>query len=198
MDKCKINIAVIEPSQIVYEGIYSVLMKCQKNYFVSRANDLRELADNYTKTKYNVAIVNPSVIQNKINVFLKLKKELQEISWIGLLYSFFDKMLFDYFDETFSITDSIESISHKISRNCVFCNCREQSCKELTAREIEILLFLTRGLTNKEIADKLNISIHTVITHRKKLCEKTSIKSLPGLTIYAISKKLISVDPLDY
>jgi DNA-binding CsgD family transcriptional regulator len=54
---------------------------------------------------------------------------------------------------------------------------------------------MVKGFANKEIADTLNISIHTVISHRKNITEKTGIKSLSGLTIYAITKKII---PLDY
>ncbi len=49
-------------------------------------------------------------------------------------------------------------------------------------------------MANKLIADKLNISINTVITHRKNISQKTGIKSISGLTIYAVVKKLISID----
>jgi DNA-binding CsgD family transcriptional regulator len=55
---------------------------------------------------------------------------------------------------------------------------------------------LVQGHSNKEIADKLSISIYTVITHRKNLSEKVGIKSLPGLTIYAISKNIIHVEKM--
>jgi DNA-binding CsgD family transcriptional regulator len=67
--------------------------------------------------------------------------------------------------------------------------------EDLSDREIEVLVQLVKGLANKEIADKLNISIHTVISHRKNITDKTGIKSLPGLTIYAITNKIV---PLDY
>ena len=56
----------------------------------------------------------------------------------------------------------------------------------LSAREIEVLVLITKGLINKEIADKLNISLTTVITHRKNITEKLGIKSVSGLTIYAV------------
>lgn len=56
----------------------------------------------------------------------------------------------------------------------------------LSAREIEVLILITKGLINKEIADKLNISLTTVISHRKNITEKLGIKSVSGLTIYAV------------
>ena len=57
---------------------------------------------------------------------------------------------------------------------------------ELSAREIEVLVLITKGHINKEIAEKLNISLTTVISHRKNITEKLGIKSVPGLTIYAV------------
>lgn len=62
---------------------------------------------------------------------------------------------------------------------------------KLSAREIEILSAVAQGLLNKEIAGKFNISIHTVITHRKNIVRKTGIKTIAGLTAYAILNNLI-------
>ena len=61
----------------------------------------------------------------------------------------------------------------------------------LSAREIEILTAVARGMLNKEIAAEYNISIHTVITHRKNIVRKTGIKTIAGLTAYAILNNLI-------
>ncbi len=57
---------------------------------------------------------------------------------------------------------------------------------ELSAREKEVLRLLVAGKINKEIADELCISINTVITHRKNITAKTGIKSVSGLSIYAL------------
>ena len=61
----------------------------------------------------------------------------------------------------------------------------------LSAREIEILAGVAQGLLNKEIAAKYNLSIHTVITHRKNIARKTGIKTIAGLTAYAILNNLV-------
>ena len=66
---------------------------------------------------------------------------------------------------------------------------------KLSSREIEILAGVAQGLLNKEIATKYNISIHTVITHRKNIARKTGIKTIAGLTAYAILNNLIDVEP---
>lgn len=61
----------------------------------------------------------------------------------------------------------------------------------LSSREIEILVGVAQGLINKEIAAKYNLSIHTVITHRKNIARKTGIKTIAGLTAYAILNNLV-------
>lgn len=65
---------------------------------------------------------------------------------------------------------------------------------KLSAREIEVLVLITKGLINKEIADKLNIGLTTVITHRKNITEKLGIKSVSGLTIYAVMNGYVEAD----
>lgn len=64
--------------------------------------------------------------------------------------------------------------------------------KELSAREIEVLREVAQGITNKEIADRLNISLNTVLTHRKNITAKLGIKTVSGLTFYAIMHGYLS------
>ena len=66
--------------------------------------------------------------------------------------------------------------------------------KTLTAREVEVLVKVVEGYINKEIADLLNISITTVISHRKNITEKLGIKSVSGLTIYAVMNGYVDVN----
>ena len=65
--------------------------------------------------------------------------------------------------------------------------------KTLTAREKDVLVCVAKGLINKEIADQLNISIHTVITHRKNITRKTGIRTVAGLTVYALLNNLLEI-----
>ena len=63
----------------------------------------------------------------------------------------------------------------------------------LSQREKEIVICVVKGMTNKEIAEKLFLSIHTVITHRRNISKKLQIHSAAGLTIYAIVNKLVTL-----
>ncbi|MDR2921408.1 MAG: LuxR C-terminal-related transcriptional regulator [Tannerella sp.] len=67
----------------------------------------------------------------------------------------------------------------------------------LSTREIDVLQLIVRGSTNKDIADKLCISLNTVLTHRKNITSKLGIKTIPGLTFYAITNGIISGDEIE-
>jgi len=73
----------------------------------------------------------------------------------------------------------------------------EDEHNALSDREQEVLVLVAKGLLNKEIADKLNISINTVITHRKNITRKTGIKTVPGLTVYAILSGLVDINAIE-
>ena len=67
----------------------------------------------------------------------------------------------------------------------------------LSPREKEILVCVAKGMINKEIADALNISIHTVISHRKNITRKTGIKTVAGLTVYALLNNLLDIGSVE-
>lgn len=69
--------------------------------------------------------------------------------------------------------------------------------KDLSGREIEVLQLIVKGITNKEIADKLSISLNTVLTHRKNITAKLGIKTVSGLTFYAIMNGIVSGDDIE-
>ena len=68
--------------------------------------------------------------------------------------------------------------------------------KILSNREIEVLSLIVQGLINKEIAEKLNISLTTVITHRKNIMDKLGMKSVSALTIYAVMHGYIDINKI--
>ena len=72
----------------------------------------------------------------------------------------------------------------------------EEPQEQLSNRETEIIACLVTGMTNKQIADKLSISINTVLTHRKNISKKLDIRSVAGLTIYAIAHDIVKLDDI--
>lgn len=81
-------------------------------------------------------------------------------------------------------------VSVKISN---MINRTPSSSETLSEREKDVIISLVQGMTNKEIADDLCISINTVITHRRNIARKLQIHSAAGLTIYAIVNNLVDI-----
>mgnify|MGYP006306447193 FL=1 len=67
----------------------------------------------------------------------------------------------------------------------------------LSERETEVLKQVARGFTNQQIAERLFISKHTVISHRKNITSKLGIKTVSGLTVYAVLNNLIPKDQIE-
>ena len=112
---------------------------------------------------------------------------------IGALNAAYPQEIIEQFDSCFTINDSPSQIVSKIRSALTLSE--QETDKEspivLSAREIEILTEVAKGLTNKEIADRLSISVFTVTTHRKNITQKLGIHSIAGLTVYAVMNHLI-------
>lgn len=101
------------------------------------------------------------------------------------------------FEDHCAIEDDIlrPAISHRTST--VSRRHQLPETEELSEREKDVLVQVVHGLSNKEIADVLCISTHTVISHRKNIARKLNIHSTAGLTIYAIVNKLVDINTLE-
>ena len=73
---------------------------------------------------------------------------------------------------------------------------RKDKLETLSQREKDIIACVTKGMSNKEIADTLYLSVHTVTTHRRNISNKLQIHTTAGLTIYAISNKLVNIEEI--
>ena len=102
------------------------------------------------------------------------------------------------YDGHFSICDDTDTIGEHIGR-LLHTEGEEDDAGEadvLSQREKEIVTCVVKGMTNKAIADKLFLSIHTIITHRRNIARKLQIHSPAGLTIYAIVNKLVALEDI--
>ena len=119
------------------------------------------------------------------------------IKCIALQGALLDTTLLNKYDGVISIFDDMDTITGKIlqllQRDSGNEDIEEES-ESLSYREKEIVVCVVKGMTNKEIASKLCLSIHTVITHRRNIVRKLQIHSPAGLTIYAIVNKLVELD----
>jgi DNA-binding NarL/FixJ family response regulator len=191
-----VNIVIVEVSSIVSEGLSAIFNKSGLKCTLSFSSSLNEAELQITKNKSELVIINPSFIQNSPKPFNTLKCQFRNVKWVGLQYNFYDQKTLSLFDAIITISDSPESIGSIIKKLLAGENQHMSGSSQdvLSEREIDVLKLLATGMANKEIADKLNISTNTVITHRKNISQKTGIKSVSGLTIYAVVQKLVSIE----
>ena len=192
-----INIILVESSPILAEGLAGILNKSELKCQITIIPSLEDIEQILLRKKYDILIVNPSFILSNPKCFKTIKNHDNNLKIIGLINAWYDPKNLYLFDALITITDSPETIVTCIKKMIQDSSQTEQNTmQELSNRETDVLKLLAKGLANKEIADKLNISTHTVITHRKNISQKTGIKSISGLTIYAVVQKLVSIDSL--
>lgn len=97
---------------------------------------------------------------------------------------------------------TVEKLEQNLQAGCVSIKSDDEQLSEsekletLSQREKEIIVCVAKGLSNKEIANELNLSIHTVTTHRRNICAKIQIHTPAGLTIFAIANKLVRIQDI--
>ena len=90
----------------------------------------------------------------------------------------------------------LEQHAHAHGKSLPMPQMSQTSQKVLSDREIEVLTLIVKGYINKEIADRLNVSLSTIITHRRNITEKLDRKSVGALTIYAVMHGYVDISEL--
>ncbi len=196
----KWKILIAEPSQIIVEGLQNIMHDCPRLEVVSTADDLSMLEERVTSHHPDIVILNPCLLpyssQMPANVIFS-----EDTFAVALVYQYFEPAFLKNFDAIIDIRDTKQNILstllnlEKDGENKKGGVASDAS--ELTKRERDILVLVAKGLMSKEIAEQLNISIHTVISHRKNITKKTGIKSVAGLAVYAMLNNLMTDTVID-
>ena len=189
----KILIAVAESSVIVRSGLVSVLKRLPDMEVevveVTSKDGIRHCMEMHTP---QILIVNPQ-LEGWFDVDAFRQCYKQDVKLVSLLCSMVDSSQLKGYDERVTLFDDMASLEKKITELLNIADEEEPDQDALSQREKEIVGCIVRGMTNKEIAEKLFISVHTVMTHRKNITRKIQIHSAAGLTIYAIVNKLVEL-----
>lgn len=95
-----------------------------------------------------------------------------------------------------SIYESPESIKDKI-KSLLEPTSTDTRGNDLSPREKEVILGVVKGLSNKEIAAEMNVSVNTIMTHRRNIASKLQVHSPAGLTIFAIATGMVKIDEVE-
>ncbi|MFO7864205.1 MAG: hypothetical protein R6U85_09415, partial [Salinivirgaceae bacterium] len=116
MDKCRRNIVVLEPSRIIYEGLYTSISKSEYDYSFFYADSLVELETLMLKRDISIVLINPSVVQNRLKEFVNCKTKHTETRWIGIIYAYYDSSILKEFDTLFPITEDISRQAYEYEK----------------------------------------------------------------------------------
>jgi DNA-binding CsgD family transcriptional regulator len=189
-------LVIVEPSDLVFEGLYALIKQHGIPVKVKRCDHPEEILSLSPDDDPLLVILNPVLVLNRHKWFLQMVQQHPATKWFALVYCHFTRDIFTLFHGQIDISSSGAEIARQINEILEASSVAESPSEQLTERERDVLLLLVQGLQNKEIADRLHISIHTVISHRKNITQKTGIRSQAGLVIWAISNKLIPIESL--
>ncbi len=194
-----LKIVIAESSVIIRSGL-AVVLRRLPNLSVQPV----EIATPESLTHYmqmhtpNIVIANPNFGGWFDLTTFKAAHEKSGIRYMALISSVTDPNMLKAYDGHFSICDDLDTIAAQINQILHTEEPEEENGEQdvLSQREKEIVTCVVKGMTNKAIADKLFLSIHTIITHRRNIARKLQIHSPAGLTIYAIVNKLVALEDI--
>ncbi len=186
------EIAIIEKNTLTALGLQMILEELIPNIIIRIFSSFESLIDD-TPDMYAHYFVSTSIYFEHTSFFLERRPKTIVLSagepqiQPGVPY-------LNTYQPQEKLIKAFMSIRNKGHEMSSFHHKNYNAENSLTTREIEVLVLVTKGLINKEIAEKLNISLTTVISHRKNITEKLGIKSVSGLAIYAVMNGFIDAD----
>lgn len=194
------KILILEPSVLIAEGLRHVIDNFA-GYDVcgiirNQEGDIWSKIDDFNA---DLVIADPSVFDNRDRAGAHdMIKGIANAPVMALISAAADAAYASTYDGTIYLSDTSDDIEQKISTVMKAAPAEQRGeGEELSSREKEILVCVAKGMLNKEIADHFNISIYTVITHRKNITRKTGIKTVAGLTVYALLNNLIDMNAME-
>jgi DNA-binding NarL/FixJ family response regulator len=189
-----IKIIIAESSPIISSGLSSFFNDMNQIAVASIVDNIDDLQDKIIMHSPDVLIINPMMLGCMLNTFVKqMTQNHPNINRVALVTSYVDKNILKNFKEVVELNDNKQKVINKmlnLQNNNDETSAQNESV-DLSNREVDVLVCVAKGMTNKDISDMLNISVHTVITHRKNIVKKTGIKSVSGLTVYALLNNLV-------
>ena len=188
------KILLIEPSQIIIAGLSALIEQCNSFTVAAALPDLSHYSASRYKA-YDMVIINPMVVNLDQRSNIKLLLALpSSTAVIAVTYNPLNEEALLQYDGYIYLCDNKEQISRKLNKATGKpSSAHKADSSSLSSRERSILAAVAKGKTNKEIAEEFNISIYTVVTHRKNISHKLGISTISGLTVYAILNKLVNI-----
>ena len=192
------KIAIIDPNTLSVLGLKSILQNVMPIMTVDTYGSFTELEANHPEQYFHYFVAMNVVLENKPFFLAQRKKTIVltlSLDTTSLLSEFHSLCINVPESELVRSLLALEQHAHGHGQNLPAMPKALQQ-KILSDREIEVMALIVQGFINKEIADKLNISLSTVITHRKNIMDKLGFKSVSALTIYAVMHGYVDINSI--
>ena len=192
------SVGIVVPYDMLAQGLRLVIDELKDFEVVTVVSDhCQFFIERIILSHPDILIVDPDILDFKKRGDVEnIMEETDCKHIVALSAHYINPDILKRYHAIIDISDNQDRINNKLKK-LVQTERVETESNELTSREREILVSIAKGMMNKEIADKHNLSIHTVITHRKNITKKTGIKSVSGLTVYAILNNLIDIQDIE-
>lgn len=192
----KLTFIIAEKSYIVRTGLLKIINNFHEISVIKEVDNLNSTIKSVNKLNPDFLIINIKLIEDAHEDIRKIFAKNIQTKFIIFVGTKRTHEHFTFFNEQISIDDEKTEISKKIQALIATKRPQNEQAESegLSEREKEVLRQVAMGKTNKEISEILFISTHTVITHRKNITGKLEIKTVAGLTVYAILNNIIDID----
>lgn len=192
----KLTYIIAEKSYIVRTGLLKIINNFHEISVIKEVDNLNSTIKSVNKLNPDFLIINIKLIEDAHEDIRKIFAKNIQTKFIIFVGTKRTHEHFTFFNEQISIDDEKTEISKKIQALIATKRPQNEQAESegLSEREKEVLRQVAMGKTNKEISEILFISTHTVITHRKNITGKLEIKTVAGLTVYAILNNIIDID----
>lgn len=186
--KPQASILIVEPSAIIVEGLRSFLSPHFN--ILSSVCYPTALLERITKMQPDILIINPTLLEQPCRQQIAdIQQAFPQLMIAALIYQYTEPSVLQLFRAVIDIRENPSTIIALLN-DTTSADTSADDDADLSDRERDVLVLVAQGKSSKEIADLLNISIHTVNTHRKNITRKTGIKSVAGLAVYAMLHNL--------
>lgn len=192
------KIAIIDPNTLSVLGLKSILQTVMPIMTVDTFGSFTELEANHPEQYFHYFVSMNVVLENKPFFLAQRKKTIVltlSLDTMSQLSEFHSLCINVPESELVRSLLMLEQHAHGHGQNLPPMPKVLQQ-KILSDREIEVMSLIVQGFINKEIADKLNIGLSTVITHRKNIMDKLGLKSVSALTIYAVTHGYVDINSI--
>ena len=193
------KIAIIDPNTLAALGLRQILQSAMPFIDVDTFGSMDDITSNKTTHYMHYFVAEDIVMENKAFFTMHIRQTI-----VLTHHDNREDALEGFYQVNVNVTEEelvkqilkLQQRGHKGGKNLPESSRATMQKKTLSDREAEVMALIVKGYINKEIADRLNIGLATVITHRKNIMTKLGLRSVSAMTIYAVMHGYVDIEEI--